>query len=257
MSDQQPWLDVSRREYVTSLIAYVHDELQQDPQDGADLLALLGLARSADLLRGELALFDAQMPHLAPVLGRTLIETCLYVQYLVLSPDEAVERLDQEANDQQRRLRAGSDRLRDLAAVRAVLDESVHEDELGPATPPNVADLSRRVSDLRAALGHGEIEGFSRVAYEMDYRWRSANEVHPGIVVFGRYMNHSVEPPTLRTLPSIYPHADDLDAPQQELRQDAYLLEDTLALRLAITEHRDLVGRSGGRLVILSLNDVS
>jgi hypothetical protein len=119
---------------------------------------------------------------------------------------------------------------------------------------PNADALATRVSELRAALKNGELEGFTVVAYGMDYRWRSATDVHSGIVVFGRYLDET-DSATLRikSMPDPYPDANDDEAFVVERLRDAYLLEDALALRLAVTGRRDLVGSVGGRMVVLDL----
>lgn len=107
-----PILDPRRAEVVRVIMRRVRAELPAAPTDEIPLLALAALAHCAHLLEGELLLAENRLWHLVPVLGRTLKETWLYGQYLLLDPEPAVELMDGEVEDHQRRLEVGRAQLR-------------------------------------------------------------------------------------------------------------------------------------------------
>lgn len=242
------------RTYATAVMTAVEAELSDPPDTGDAGLALAAIARATDLLGGEVALFDGGRGHLAPVLGRTLIETCLWAQYLMTDSDAAMERLFREVGDQQRRIGRGRQRLRELPALEDVIRDSADEWDY-PPIGSDLATMSERINDKRQALGFGEIDGWAVVAYQQDYRWRSANEVHPSLSVLGRYWTPDGQSAVLHDIPHPYPDVNDATVSDADLKQDAHLVHDTVALRAALTGRRHLVGRTGGRLVLLDMAD--
>lgn len=156
--------------------------------------------------------------------------------------------------DQQRRLENGRARLRKIEALtEAIPDSTAKWDELPIGS--DLATMANNVNSARQALGFGEIDGWSVVAYQQEYRWRSSHEVHAGLPVFGRYLSSDDDSCVIRDTPQAYPDASDPLVSSADLIQDAHMLQDSVALRFALTGRARRVGRAGGRFVLLDLHD--
>lgn len=232
-----PILDPRHIAAVRVTLDWAQQEFPAQPREWSHSLAACALAHCACLLEGEMLLLENQLWHLAAVLGRTLKETWLYGQYFLLEPEEALAMLDGEHQHHMRRRHAGRVRLRDLEHLfPGVRSDREPGDEHPSTTQPNLADLALKVEAARERDdGWSEASpGLARVIYDLHYRSESADSVHPGYFVFGRYLGSVDGTRTVEREPGMYLDVETTDhPPQRAIQGDAFLVADLLGLYLA------------------------
>src|SRR5665213_106907 len=209
-----------------------------------EAFSLACIARCADLLEGELLLYNGGQWSLARILGRTLTEFWLYGQHFLLDGDRAVEEFMEEDQRHQATQEFGHNQVwEQLESHRAGgIDTRTGYEEPTTARRPNLSVLAGRVRELRDEQGYSG--GIAVVRYNLSYRWDSAVDVHPTFDLLRRYFRIrpdntlAVEP-----VPEVVDNRDLSTHINEELRLDANLLADLLGIYFQVRNDTDGMSR--------------
>jgi hypothetical protein len=222
---------------VNRVLTAVEGVMPSAPVDsGAEILALAAIRRLADLVASECALVVVGRLSTSRVIGRSSIEAWLWVNYLLLEPEAAVDRLLAEDAGQQWRLEHGRIHIWDQLESKRPggIDLRMHIAKSDDARPPKVEQLAGLVANARATRGFGY--GKPLVDYQLTYRRDSIEDVHFGLAVAGRYFADN------GLLPLPQPEAGrDASAFRgpQAIRESAALLSDALGVYLTVKGRTD------------------
>jgi hypothetical protein len=214
------------------------------PDSGAEYLALAAIRRLADLVASELALLMAGRWSTSRIIGRSSLEAWLWINYLLLEPELALDRIFAEDAGQQGKLEYGRGQVWErLESKRSDgIDLRMGIAKTPDARRANVEELAVLVADARAVRGLGG--GKAIVDYQLIYRRDSVEDVHFGFSVAGRYC-------TNRAVPSAQPDVDSDGSAfrgPRAVRESALLLSDALGIYLTVKDRTEDLERLKAKL---------
>jgi hypothetical protein len=143
--------------------------LSSRPEETPRHMAAAALVRSAHLFRGMEALYTGGLGDLAAILLRSIVECWYLAFYLLLAPEEAMEKL---WGNHAYQLRQFDDSWR---ALGMSIPEASADD-----APHKWTKISKRVSELFAAEGDARLAERALRLYAVLYREQSLMDVHGG-----------------------------------------------------------------------------
>jgi len=178
---------------VASVLAAVDywlpSEIDVDDSNVGEVFGVAATRHAANLLSGELDLAVAGRWSLTRLLGRSITESWLWANLLLLDGEGGIERLMAEDANHQHRLATGHnalwDRLESGRSDRKDL-RGLSVVPSGEWRRPNIQSLAHDVRSLRERRGLGG--GIAEVSYELVYRWESVHDVHVGFDLLSRYL---------------------------------------------------------------------